>query len=102
MLFRSCRVRTSHSHHKRSRPEHSPPSAALSVTTEDGKQQTIVIAANKGSIANPMSDDDLSEKFKGQAALTISSEAATRLLEDCWNVDQLIDVAQIARKSRPE
>lgn len=76
-------------------------SAALSVTTKDGHQRTIMVAANKGSIANPMSDDDLSEKFRGQTALAISSESAARLLQACWHADQLTDVAEIVRQSRP-
>ena len=77
-------------------------SAILTVTREDGQQRTIAITANKGSIANPMSDDDLSEKFKGQASLQLASEKVAQLLNACWRVDQLGDVAEIARLSQPD
>lgn len=77
-------------------------SAVLTVTMKDGQEKIIAITQCKGSIANPMSDDDLSEKFEGQAALQLAPEKVAQLLMTCWRVDQLRDVAEIARLSRPD
>jgi 2-methylcitrate dehydratase PrpD len=78
-----------------------PESAVLTVITQDGREWTTSIERCKGSIANPMTDDDLSEKFRGQATLQLTPESASHLLKQCWRVDELADVAEIARLSRP-
>jgi 2-methylcitrate dehydratase PrpD len=77
-----------------------PDAAMLTVVLQDGEQQTISTAHCKGSMANPMSDDDLTEKFRGQAELVLAPSRSAELLERCWNVDQLTDAAEIARGAR--
>lgn len=74
--------------------------ALLTVTLADGSQETIAIEHCTGSVANPMSNEDLSEKFRGQARLQLSASGVSELLEKCWQVDQLDDVAEIARLAR--
>jgi 2-methylcitrate dehydratase PrpD len=54
----------------------------------------------KGSIANPMSDEDLAEKFCGQAEMRLPSDRSAKLLERCWKLDQLRDAAEIAALAR--
>ena len=77
-----------------------PDAAALTVTLRDGQQQTMSTTHCKGSMANPMSDDDLTGKFRGQAELILPSPRASELLERCWKVDHLSDAADIARAAR--
>jgi len=77
-----------------------PDAAELTVTLRDGQQHTMSTTHSKGSMANPMSDDDLTDKFKGQAELVLAAPRAAELLERCWKVDQLSDAAEIARAAR--
>jgi 2-methylcitrate dehydratase PrpD len=75
-------------------------SAVLTVRLADGLQQTFSVDHCKGSVANPMSDADLAEKFIGQAELNLSHAMALELLESCWQIDTLADTAQIVRLAR--
>jgi 2-methylcitrate dehydratase PrpD len=74
--------------------------AELAVALRDGREQDIAICPSKGSVANPMTDEDLSTKFRGQAAMTLAAAPAGQVLEACWNIDRLQDVAQVARMAR--
>jgi 2-methylcitrate dehydratase PrpD len=74
--------------------------AVLTVTLANGQQDTLTVDMCKGSVANPMSDADLAEKFHGQAQLRLSPEQATRLLAHCWQVDKLGDAATLAQLAR--
>ncbi|HSW17730.1 MAG TPA: hypothetical protein VLJ86_10920, partial [Ramlibacter sp.] len=79
-----------------------PDAAVLTVMLTDGRQQTVTIEHCTGSVAIPMSNADLSDKFRGQAQLQLSGGRASELLERCWLVDQLADVAEIARLARTD
>jgi 2-methylcitrate dehydratase PrpD len=72
----------------------------LNVTSKSGEQETITIERCKGSISNPMSDDDLIEKFLGQAHLTLSPMKASRVMRACWDIDKLADAGQIVQLAR--
>jgi 2-methylcitrate dehydratase PrpD len=74
-----------------------PEAAVLSLNLKSGEQQTISIDHCKGSVSNPMSDEDLCEKFRGQAHLQLQPAQASRLLENCWQIEQLPNAAEIAR-----
>jgi 2-methylcitrate dehydratase PrpD len=71
--------------------------SVLNVAGKNGNQETITIDRCKGSILNPMSDDDLVDKFLGQAHLTLSPIKASRVMSACWDIDKLPDVSQICR-----
>ena len=79
-----------------------PDAAVMTVTSNNGQQHTIAIEHCIGSVDNPMSDADLDAKFHGQAQLSIARECAQPLLERCWKVDQLNDVAEIVRLARQD
>jgi 2-methylcitrate dehydratase PrpD len=74
--------------------------SVLKVACKNGEQETITIKRCKGSISNPMSDDDLVEKFLGQAHLTLSPLKASRVMSACWDIDKLTDSSQISRLCR--
>ncbi len=82
-------------------PAQTPESTLLTVTEAGVEPRTIVIAHCKGSIANPMTDEDLAEKFRGQAQLRLSAQRTSELLESCWQVDQLADLAHLLRLALP-
>lgn len=75
--------------------------ATLAIIGKNGEQHTISIDHCKGSIANPMSDEDLSVKFYGQACMQLLSASASQLLEACWHVEELSDVAKILQLAQP-
>jgi len=76
--------------------------AVLTVVLHSGLQQTISVDHCKGSVANPMSDEDLSEKFLDQVPQPFTAERASRVLQACWQIDELADVAQVATLCRQE
>jgi hypothetical protein len=55
------------------------------------------VAANLGTPANPMSDDDLAAKFTDNAAPRFGSDGAARLLDACWAADSTDDFADLVR-----
>jgi 2-methylcitrate dehydratase PrpD len=54
-----------------------------------------------GSLARPMTDEDLETKFRGQAEGVLSAKKTDELLSLCWSVSDLDDAASIARASVP-
>jgi 2-methylcitrate dehydratase PrpD len=72
-----------------------PEAASLVVTHASGHQCTAEVAQCKGSVANPMTDADLEAKFHGQARLSLPPEAAAALLQACWTVEQMDNVAHL-------
>jgi len=77
-----------------------PLGAVLTVSLDNGQQQTVSVTACKGSMANPMSDEDVSAKFLGQAQLLLPGDRAAELLERCWQIGNTADAAEIARLSQ--
>jgi 2-methylcitrate dehydratase PrpD len=80
----------------------SPESARLEVTLSNGTQQTVEISHCRGSIDNPMSDEDLTVKFLGQAQLCLSSQQASELADACWHVDTLPQVRSLVQLAQPK
>jgi 2-methylcitrate dehydratase PrpD len=75
-------------------------SAVMKVVLTNGEQHSVHISHCKGSLARPMSDADLDEKFRGQAEPSLSADTITRLLGQCWKIDHLQDTAEIVRLTR--
>ena len=55
-------------------------SGAIRLETHDGRTLEHREQINRGATENPLSDDDIEEKFFGNATLTISEQRATELL----------------------
>jgi hypothetical protein len=47
-------------------------------------------------LERPLSDRELEEKAR-QLMSGLSSEKAEKLIELCWSVDKLLDIAELAR-----
>jgi 2-methylcitrate dehydratase PrpD len=78
-----------------------PESAVLRVLLESGEEQTVSIEHCKGSVMNPMSDDDINEKFYQQALLHLSRFEATTMCQRSWRIEELEDAANIMRVAAP-
>jgi 2-methylcitrate dehydratase PrpD len=81
-------------------PALAPDAAVVTATLADGRVIEKHIAHAIGSLARPMTDDDLSAKFTGLAAPILGTAATRRLLELCWQVGKLDSVAAIAEAAR--
>ncbi|SAK85205.1 MmgE/PrpD family protein [Caballeronia catudaia] len=78
-----------------------PESAVLHVLLASGEEQTVSIEHCKGSVMNPMSDDDINEKYYQQALLHISRFEATTMCQRSWRIEELEDAADIIRVAAP-
>jgi hypothetical protein len=55
-----------------------------------------------GSLARPMTDADLERKFLGLAEPNIGRAKTRHLLDLCWQVNTIEDVASVAQAARAE
>lgn len=76
--------------------------AELSVTCQSGRRNEKTIQHCKGSVANPMTDTDLADKFRGQTGLLLNAAASMRLLDACWRIEQSGDVAELISLAQPD
>lgn len=66
--------------------------AAVAVTLADGRTLAYRLEHCQGSEARPMTDAELDEKFRGQAALVLPAAAIEPLIADCWRLPGLPDL----------
>jgi len=72
-----------------------PDEARVVVKLRDGSQREAYVAHALGSLQRPMSEDDLSEKFRALAAESLPSERIETVLRQCWTIDEVADVASL-------
>ncbi|MBO9355400.1 MmgE/PrpD family protein [Bordetella petrii] len=73
-----------------------PDEARVVVILRDGTRREAYVAHALGSIQRPMSEDDLSEKFRALAAESLPADRIDTVLRQCWAVDACPDVAALA------
>ena len=71
--------------------------AAATVRTKSGATHEAQIAHATGTVANPMSDQALEEKFLGNAAPVIGADRARRVVDMIWRLDALGDIGELLR-----
>ncbi|MDZ5696611.1 MULTISPECIES: MmgE/PrpD family protein [Phyllobacteriaceae] len=69
-------------------------SIEMRVDMKDGRVFTAVVEGARGSAANPMSDDNLSEKFRRHAE-PIGLRNVDSLLERLWRIDESEDCGRV-------
>ncbi len=74
--------------------------ATVELVLTDGRRLTNHVTHNKGTPDKPMTDAEVESKFVELAAPRIGSEAAHRLAQLCWRLDECADVAEIAHLAR--
>ena len=73
----------------------------IEVELADGRVLSTRADFGKGSPANPMSDDELAEKFRECAAWGgLSREQAEAVLKVVWKIEGLADVSELTRLLR--
>jgi len=75
--------------------------AHLRITLTDGRVLELQVEHAIGSLARPMSDADLEEKFRGLCAPILSPSQVNALIEQCWRLDTLKASATLARMTVP-
>jgi 2-methylcitrate dehydratase PrpD len=76
-------------------------SAAVEITTADGKVHKVAQAAARGSADNPMSDRDLEDKLRTAAANAIAGRDIEPLIGAIWQLDAREDISGLALLSTP-
>ncbi len=76
-------------------------SAAVEITTADGKAHQVSQAAACGSEANPMSDKDLEDKLRLAAADAIPGNDIAPLIRAIWQLDESEDISGLASLTVP-
>jgi 2-methylcitrate dehydratase PrpD len=68
----------------------------------DGRVVEHGVRCARGSAARPLSDAELSTKFRGLAAEVLATDQTERVLALAWNVRALTDIGALVRASVPE
>jgi 2-methylcitrate dehydratase PrpD len=69
--------------------------AKVDMKTKDGKIHSATTYHAKGTVENPLSDEELMVKFRNLTEKTLSPEKAERVMEMVWKLDELKDVSQL-------
>ena len=69
----------------------------VTIVLNDGREISCHVSDALGSLAHPMSDQDLENKFRSLTENILSTSNANTLLEQCWNIAQLDDVSSLMR-----
>ena len=75
-----------------------PPEAAeIEIYMRDGRHLQTFVRYAIGSLERPMTDADLEGKFRGLTEGVLPVERVHQLINLCWRLEELDDVAEIAR-----
>jgi len=67
----------------------------ISITFADGSTVQKRVDFPRGHAENPMTDEEVTAKFRRLADKVVSHDTADRILEQAWNLDQLTDVTPL-------
>lgn len=76
--------------------------ATVRIRLRDGRELEQAIQHNKGTPANPMSDDELSAKFVDLASIVLGEPRSRRILDQLWGFDELADIRDLIRQTTPD
>ncbi len=75
--------------------------AYVGIKLKNGKELERHVEHAVGSLDRPMSDKDLDAKFRALAASILTKQETDRLLNLCWEIESLRDMAELARLAVP-
>jgi len=75
--------------------------AYIEVALADGRKVTKFVEASLGNLKRPLSDRQLDAKFRDQGVLALPSTQVDEILGLCWKIEELGDVGELVRVSRP-
>jgi len=71
--------------------------AVLKLTFVDEQEQVISIDHARGSLANPMSDEQLEAKFLDLSSGILGEVKAREVIAKCWNIQEVSDMGDFVR-----
>lgn len=74
--------------------------AKLRVTLTSGETRSATVKYHRGHYMNPMTDDELGDKFLAQTEAVIGAQAAKNLLDLMWDIDRSADVGEMIAATR--
>jgi 2-methylcitrate dehydratase PrpD len=75
--------------------------ARIEVELKDGRKISRFVEKSLGNLHRPMTDRQLEEKFRDQAVLALPLSQVETLLDLCWRIDELEDVAELTSAAVP-
>src|SRR5687768_11146866 len=76
--------------------------AHVTVETVDGRQVEMFVRESLGNLRRPLSDAQLEDKFRDQAAVNLPQSVVDTLIRQCWQIDQLDDAGALVEASRAQ
>jgi len=73
----------------------------VGLRTTSGETRSAHVAHARGSLARPLSDRELEEKFRDLAAYGAPSVDAGRLIEAVWAIDQTNSAGDVMKLALP-
>jgi 2-methylcitrate dehydratase PrpD len=74
--------------------------ARVTVNLVGGGEFLASVDEGRGSVANPLRDEDLQTKFLNQAVAKLGEAKANRLAEACWQIEEISNIGQLMALSR--
>jgi len=65
------------------------------IRCKDGRHLSHRVEKHKGTAENPLTDDELSSKFRDCASLALSAEGAEEALRLVWHLDELKEISRL-------
>ncbi len=75
--------------------------ARVEVDLADGRTIAASVEQSLGNVHRPLSDEQLSDKFRAQAVLSLPPEQAALALGSCWRIAELEDLRELVEASVP-
>lgn len=75
--------------------------AAVDVELADGRRLATFVHESLGNLRRPLSDHQLEDKFREQAARVLRAPEVDALVDLCWTIDRLEDVGRLVEASVP-
>jgi len=77
-------------------------SADVTALLADGRKVHVFVEHAIGSLQRPMSDEDLERKFRGMADPILGAGRTAELIQACWRLSDVEDLAALATLMRPD
>src|SRR4029453_15533375 len=75
--------------------------ANVEVELSDGRRLSTFVEQSPANIHRPLTDAQLEEKFRDQAALVLPAPEVESIIQLCWRIDQLDDVGDLVALTVP-
>jgi 2-methylcitrate dehydratase PrpD len=74
--------------------------AHVTVEAVDGRRVEVFVRESLGNLRRPLSDAQLEDKFRDQAAVNLPQGVVDALIRQCWQIDGMDDVGALVEASR--